>query len=102
PTPPAPPTSTFPTRRSSDLSPSTSRSRNRSLGSGGRVRNRSSVSHQHRKGIRAQSGTLRISPVGTKGAREFPRRSAGNRNRPPEIGRAHSELQSPDHLVCRL
>src|SRR5207244_13197659 len=84
----------FPTRRSSDLAALRLRGgwgRGVSGRAALRVAGRARPDGAHR---RADPGE----PLGRAEARERLPLPAG----PTEIGRAHVELQSPDHLVCRL
>src|SRR5205807_10612233 len=50
------------------------------------------------------SAIVRVCPFKStdRSARSMPARAAVNQISRPEIGRAHSELQSPCNLVCRL
>src|SRR5207244_4598161 len=96
-TPPPPPPS--PTRRSSDLSP-----RPRTASTGRLSTSRWSASASPPRhfntayGSAASSGTPTSSRTGTSTGR----RTGGKRARGQRSEEHTSELQSPDHLVCRL
>ena len=78
------------------------RSRDRSLGAGGRVRKRRGVSHQRGARVRSQSRALRISALGAERVPEFPRRAARHRDRAPDqsrisgAGRVHGREERRD------
>src|SRR5207244_10091224 len=90
---PAPPPHSFPTRRSSDLSPRSAPTRRSSAGFswGEHKTDRAEGSGTRSLGRRAVA--LVVGPRGARrGASGYDRRSEEHT----------SELQSPDHLVCRL
>src|SRR5207244_8965926 len=88
----------FPTRRSSDLLSHRLVIIRRSGDSTGRPRRASGAAATSSAMASHQTGRRRRAAFGAAGGRG----GGGASGTSVEIGRAPSELQSPDHLVCRL